>query len=150
MTLLAAALIHSNNDRSYWSDYLCAGAAGMQNAMGSKYSGCIIRTTHVSGATSDIGTNIARVFVKGHAEDRWKLRLLVPTLLMFIFGGFLGQLLHPYLDKYQLFVSVGFYGCLGPMLFYFDTLIKKYNAELETAQAAQSSELHNNADNNKL
>eukprot|EP01061_Rhynchopus_euleeides_P025843 TRINITY_DN4204_c0_g1_i2.p1 TRINITY_DN4204_c0_g1~~TRINITY_DN4204_c0_g1_i2.p1 ORF type:complete len:396 (+),score=146.85 TRINITY_DN4204_c0_g1_i2:182-1369(+) len=75
-------------------------AAGMQNAMCSSFSGAVVRTTHVTGMFTDIGTCIGH-FIRMHTlndldtpPDTWKLRILCPQLFGFILGGFLGSFAH--------------------------------------------------------
>lgn len=67
-------------------------ACGFQNALATHYRGMILRTTHVTGLLTDLGTNLG-MKLRGHQVAGWKL--LVPTLLVLsfftgaVFGSFL-------------------------------------------------------------
>ncbi len=66
--------------------YFAAMACGVQNAMTSKYSGNIIRTTHMTGTATDIGLVLGRV-CKGEKKELWKLQVLCPIFFSFLLGG---------------------------------------------------------------
>ncbi len=59
-------------------------ACGFQNALATHYRGMILRTTHVTGLLTDLGTNLG-MKLRGHQIAGWKL--LVPTLLVISFFG---------------------------------------------------------------
>lgn len=73
---------------------------GLQNAIITKISGSVIRTTHVTGIVTDIGIELGKLFYwnieKEHQPaamvtgNRVKLRLLSSLLLMFFIGGLMG------------------------------------------------------------
>lgn len=67
-------------------------ACGFQNALATHYRGMILRTTHVTGLLTDLGTNLG-MRLKGHDIARWKL--LVPTFLVsaFFAGALFGSAL---------------------------------------------------------
>jgi uncharacterized membrane protein YoaK (UPF0700 family) len=73
---------------------------GLQNAVITKISGAEIRTTHVTGLTTDLGIELGKLlFWNGDApaEDRVlanreKLKLQASLLALFLFGGILGTL----------------------------------------------------------
>jgi uncharacterized membrane protein YoaK (UPF0700 family) len=54
-------------------------ACGFQNALATRYRGIILRTTHVTGLLTDLGTNLG-MRLKGHEIAAWKL--LVPALII--------------------------------------------------------------------
>jgi uncharacterized membrane protein YoaK (UPF0700 family) len=111
--LVLAAILLEIDDESDYSGFLCSLVAGLQNAMASKFSGCVIRTTHVSGSTSDLGSLLAKVFVHGDHKSIWKVKLLACAITAFIFGGYMGGELYPHLGKHQLFACVGVYVTVG-------------------------------------
>ncbi|EKF73197.1 hypothetical protein A11A3_15032 [Alcanivorax hongdengensis A-11-3] len=53
--LLFGAMLLLSHDNSM-GHYLASAACGLQNAMVSTYSGSVIRTTHLSGIFTDLGT----------------------------------------------------------------------------------------------
>ena len=71
---------------------LAGSACGFQNALATHYRGMILRTTHVTGLLTDLGTNLG-MRLKGHQIARWKL--LVPSLLVLSFfaGALFGSIL---------------------------------------------------------
>lgn len=80
-----------------WVYVFLAIAAGMQNGLCSEFSGAVIRTTHMSGITTDIGLIfgqwVRQRFVrkkKDAAKNLWKLKVLIPLWFGFIVGGILG------------------------------------------------------------
>lgn len=68
---------------------LCGFASGFQNAMATHYRGIILRTTHITGLVTDIGSHIGMV-LRGHTITPWKI--VVPSLVVFSFflGGVFG------------------------------------------------------------
>ncbi|KAJ3168920.1 hypothetical protein HDU88_001247 [Geranomyces variabilis] len=67
-------------------------ACGMQNSMVSNYSGAVIRTTHVTGTTTDIGNIIGQsIFHPAQRKHLWKLRVLVPLYVSFFIGSAIGS-----------------------------------------------------------
>ena len=69
--------------------FLASAACGLQNGMVSTYSGAAIRTTHVSGLFTDLGTMLGHR-LRGHALDARKALLYLLLILGFILGGSLG------------------------------------------------------------
>lgn len=67
---------------------------GLQNAVITKLSNAVIRTTHVTGIVTDIGIELGRLFYPSSEvrADLNKLRLLSSLVVMFFAGGVLGAL----------------------------------------------------------
>ncbi|MBP6615545.1 MAG: DUF1275 domain-containing protein, partial [Aquabacterium sp.] len=75
---------------------------GLQNAMITKVSNSVIRTTHVTGMVTDIGIELGRLLYWNRTPDSpehpavranlRRLRLHVSLVLMFFLGGLLGAL----------------------------------------------------------
>lgn len=65
---------------------LAALACGLQNALATRYRGLILRTTHLTGLTTDFGITLG-MRVRGFDIPTWKIA--VPALLMtsFFLGG---------------------------------------------------------------
>lgn len=68
---------------------LASAACGLQNGMVSTYSGAAIRTTHVSGLFTDLGTMLGQR-LRGHALDTRKARLYLLLIAGFVCGGSAG------------------------------------------------------------
>ena len=69
---------------------LLCGIMGLQNATITKASGATIRTTHVTGITTDIGIELGKL--PYGTTDFAKLRLLTSLLTCFFSGGILGAI----------------------------------------------------------
>jgi uncharacterized membrane protein YoaK (UPF0700 family) len=71
---------------------------GLQNAVITKISRSVIRTTHVTGMITDLGIEFGRLFYMNAPDanqlpvraDRTRMRLLASLLFAFFFGGVLG------------------------------------------------------------
>ncbi|TDR16863.1 YoaK family protein [Marinicella litoralis] len=84
--------------------YLASAACGLQNGMVSTYSGAIVRTTHVSGLFTDLGTMFG-AWIRGHAFNSRQAVLYMLLILGFVTGCGMGAL---------LFQRVQFYAMLFP------------------------------------
>jgi uncharacterized membrane protein YoaK (UPF0700 family) len=72
--------------------YLASAACGLQNAMATTYSGAVLRTTHVTGIVTDIGSALGHA-LRGLEADWPRLRLYGLVLTGFVVGGIVGALL---------------------------------------------------------
>jgi uncharacterized membrane protein YoaK (UPF0700 family) len=77
--------------------FLASAACGLQNGMVSTYSGATVRTTHVSGLFTDLGTMFG-ARLRGHPFDRRKAKLFLLLISGFILGGSVGAWSFPYLQ----------------------------------------------------
>lgn len=92
---------------------LLAFASGLQNAMCTVFSGLIVRTTHFTGMTTDLGVLTARfIYTKGQTEERWKFKIFIPLIVAFVFGAAAGE---------GLFYVAGFYSLYLPSAILFIT-----------------------------
>jgi uncharacterized membrane protein YoaK (UPF0700 family) len=72
---------------------------GLQNAIVTKISGAVIRTTHLTGMVTDVGIKLGRILY-GHLSgtpplanvDMRKLSLLASLIGLFFCGGVIGAL----------------------------------------------------------
>lgn len=69
--------------------YLASAACGLQNGMVSTFSGAVVRTTHVSGLFTDLGTMLG-ARLRGHKIDTRKTLLFVLLISGFVLGGCVG------------------------------------------------------------
>lgn len=98
-----------------WLSVLFAsGACGMQNALATHYRGMVLRTTHVTGLMTDLGTSLG-MRLKGHRIAAWKMWVPVLLLAAFFLGALLGTALHLLLPGHFLLVLGSLYvaGGLG-------------------------------------
>jgi uncharacterized membrane protein YoaK (UPF0700 family) len=69
--------------------FLASAACGLQNGMVSTYSGAVVRTTHVSGLFTDIGTMLG-ARLRGHPIDARRIVLYLLLICGFLLGGLAG------------------------------------------------------------
>ena len=60
---------------------------GLQNAVITKLSGAVIRTTHITGVVTDIGIGIGRLLCRSEQFNRLHLSTLIRLALAFFVGG---------------------------------------------------------------
>jgi uncharacterized membrane protein YoaK (UPF0700 family) len=77
--------------------FLASAACGLQNGMVSTYSGATVRTTHVSGLFTDLGTMLG-ARLRGHPLDTRKATLFLLLISGFILGGTVGAWSFAYLQ----------------------------------------------------
>jgi uncharacterized membrane protein YoaK (UPF0700 family) len=96
--------------------YLAAVACGLQNALVTTYSGAIVRTTHMTGVTTDIGIAIGHLLRGVSVAPRYFL-LLGALLSGFVGGGILGAALFVHWHFAALLVPAAITGMVGLMYF---------------------------------
>lgn len=85
----------------------CAACAcGLQNAMGSTFSGAVVRTTHVSGMFTDLGIFLGHS-LRGLPVDARRLRLCFLVISGFLCGGVAGTLGFQRIGYFTLLVPAG-------------------------------------------
>jgi uncharacterized membrane protein YoaK (UPF0700 family) len=100
---------------------LCS-ASGLQNAIVTSYSGAVVRTTHLTGITTDLGIGLIRVMFPAPDEgkllqERWFNKLRAGSIGSFVGGsivgaltfsrfGYLGFLLPTGIALYAMFAAI--------------------------------------------
>lgn len=74
---------------------MLAFSCGSQNAIFTHYSKSIIRTTHLTGVTTDLGIGIAKYFISKDRDEGKLNRIRVEIIFSFIFGSLLGAVIFP-------------------------------------------------------
>eukprot|EP01119_Soliformovum_irregulare_P007796 TRINITY_DN2028_c0_g1_i3.p1 TRINITY_DN2028_c0_g1~~TRINITY_DN2028_c0_g1_i3.p1 ORF type:complete len:349 (-),score=79.76 TRINITY_DN2028_c0_g1_i3:265-1155(-) len=102
LLLLAFAIFNviEGDEWNNWAYPFVAIASGMQNAMCTTFSGAVIRTTHTTGTSTDIGLILGQwardvsyrkwLKKKPKCQDQWKLKILLPLWFGYLFGAFIG------------------------------------------------------------
>ncbi len=85
-----AMMVLQNGSSNGLGAFAASAACGLQNSMVSTYSGAVLRTTHVSGLFTDLGTMIGHR-LRGHRFDQRRAKLYVLLILGFILGGTVGS-----------------------------------------------------------
>lgn len=75
-------------------EYFAAAACGLQNALATTYSGATLRTTHMTGIITDLGSALGQAVYR-HPIDWFRVRLYLILISGFATGGFLGGALYP-------------------------------------------------------
>ncbi len=105
--LLLAAMFALLSTDSTSGHLLASAACGLQNGMVSTYSGAVVRTTHVSGLFTDLGTMLGTWF-RGHPFNSRQAILYLLLIVGFVLGGLIGAFLF---ERYQfhamLFPALG-------------------------------------------
>ena len=117
-SLLAALQGGSTSLEAHWSDivfYLTAMANGIQNGMSSIYSGNLIRSTHLTGTSTDIGI-FAGQLLRGNTQNNWKLLVLVGLALSFWVGGVVSFYATQRFTSYSLLFNALLFVMVGGML----------------------------------
>ena len=114
--LIAACVAAYVDHETYLYYYLSAMAMGCQNAITSRYSGSLIRSTHMTGTITDIGL-ICGQYTRGVTKDLWKLPVLLTLVLSFFIGGVLAVLDEG--NKLSLLAAAIFYAILAVCVQFF-------------------------------
>ncbi|KAJ3228227.1 hypothetical protein HK099_005237 [Clydaea vesicula] len=94
-------------------EWCAAFACGLQNALATSYSGAVVRTTHMTGIVTDIGNILGQACRTDTNAELWRLKVHVPLLLSYIFGGLLGQAAYLGLHENSLLLPCFFTGAIG-------------------------------------
>ncbi|HXV18909.1 MAG TPA: YoaK family protein [Candidatus Omnitrophota bacterium] len=86
-----------------YGEYFASMAAGLQNAMASTYSEAIVRTTHMTGILTDIGSLVGNK-IRGIKSDGKRIKLLSIIFFSFILGGIVGAFSHHLFDTIAMLV----------------------------------------------
>jgi uncharacterized membrane protein YoaK (UPF0700 family) len=93
--------------------YLASCACGLQNGLVSNYSGALLRTTHLTGALTDLGIFLGHRF-RGRRHDSRRVQLCALIIGGFLLGAALGGLGFAGLKYKMLYfpaTAVGAVGC---------------------------------------
>ncbi len=85
-------------------------AMGLQNALVTRVSKSVVRTTHLTGLFTDLGIELAQLIFYREAEDKLKLRKAISLKLViigsFFTGGVVGGYLYLHFNIKTLFLAV--------------------------------------------
>lgn len=107
------------------SKYLLAMALGLQNGCTTHYGKSIIRTTHMTGTTTDLGIMIAHKLIKRYDVPMWRLLIRLFLLFGFFAGSIAGIIAYRMIGYYGLLVSVGI--CIIMMRF---EIVNTFNSNI--------------------
>lgn len=96
-------------------EWCAAFACGLQNALSTTYSGMVVRTTHMTGICTDIGNVLGQSFRRDTKAELWRLKVLIPLLIGYAFGGVLGLGSWNLMRENSLLIPCIFMGCVGSL-----------------------------------
>lgn len=83
------------NFRDFILLIILAFSCGAQNAIFTHFSKSIIRTTHLTGLTTDLGIGIAKFLISNDQDEGRMNRVRIEIILSFILGSIFGAILFP-------------------------------------------------------
>lgn len=99
---------------------------GLQNALVTRVSQSVVRTTHLTGLFTDLGIELSQLLFYKSRSERIQLnksiRLKLAIISCFFAGGILGGFVFPYLELKTLLLSVG----LLLFALWYDRLLFRY------------------------
>lgn len=105
--------------------FLCAMGMGIQNGVTTRYSGNVVRTTHMTGLSTDIGITIGHVLRCHPKPERWKLKMYCPMLLFFFLGAAAGRAAYTACGRASLLFPAAFLFILGISYIYYLSRTRK-------------------------
>jgi uncharacterized membrane protein YoaK (UPF0700 family) len=119
--------------RDYFLLALLAFSAGMQNGTITSAAGAVVRTTHLTGITTDLGLGLVRVISKEyHAkvrhEERQANEMRIGVITFFIFGSTVGAF---------FFYRFGYWGFLWPAVISMALALLCLNYQLKVKAAGR-------------
>ena len=109
LLFIAVPLLHRQIDAGLW---LAAAASGLQNAIAATYSGAVVRTSHMSGIITDLGTFLGQ-WLRGAGVDPRRVRLYGALFVGFLCGGVASALAFPHWQERTLLVPAILTGFVG-------------------------------------
>jgi uncharacterized membrane protein YoaK (UPF0700 family) len=109
LLFLAVPLLHRQHEAGLW---LAAAACGLQNAMAGTFSGAVVRTSHMSGIVTDLGTFLGQ-WLRGAGADLRRVRLYASLFAGFLCGGIASTLAFPHWQERTLLVPAVLTGFVG-------------------------------------
>lgn len=101
-------------------------AMGLQNALVTKISGSVVRTTHLTGLFTDLGIELSQmIFYKKNTEQRrLKRAVLLKAIIIagFFFGGIIGAFMFGWIGRITLLLPI----FLLLMALYYDRMVLQY------------------------
>ncbi len=87
-------------------------AMGLQNALVTKISNSVVRTTHLTGLFTDLGIELSQIITKKPITEKniikRNIQLKLIIIFCFFFGGILGSSLYPYFKLATLLLPTTF------------------------------------------
>ncbi|ORZ38606.1 putative transmembrane protein, partial [Catenaria anguillulae PL171] len=88
--ILVLAWVFFNVGHPAFGSAAAAYACGLQNAFCTGYSGAVLRTTHMTGITTDLGILFGQIIARNPRVESWKIKVFGPLWIGYLVGGILG------------------------------------------------------------
>lgn len=95
-----------------YAEWLASAACGLQNAMVATFSGSVIRTTHLTGIVSDIGSAMGN-FLAGRGLPTLQISLQASIFLAFLIGAGAGSFVFRYAGYDAVLVNAAWVGLVA-------------------------------------
>jgi uncharacterized membrane protein YoaK (UPF0700 family) len=105
--------------------YFTAIGNGIMNGISSMYTANLIRTTHLTGTTTDIGLFIGQL-IRGNTTNLWKLYILGGLATSFWLGSICGVVVSDYIGRFALLVNAVVFFIFGFTIIIYFTLEHKF------------------------
>lgn len=99
-------------ENAQYAEWLASAACGLQNAMVATYSGSVIRTTHLTGIVSDIGSTLGNFFA-GRGLPKMQLSLQTSIFVAFLTGAGCGSIVFRHLGYDAVLVNGAWVGLVA-------------------------------------
>ncbi len=106
--IIIIAAIYFLHCGSHAASYFLALVMGVQNAMMTHYGTALIRTTHMTGTTTDLGILIARL-IKKEDIQMWKMALYIFLITGFLTGSIVGTFAYTIFNEFSLVACLFIY-----------------------------------------
>ena len=117
------AIMDLHNSRMEF--FFTAMGNGIMNGIASMYTANLIRVSHLTGTTTDIGLFLGQ-FLRGNRVNLWKLYILSGLAISFWIGSVTGYVASEYQRSYALIMNACFFYALGlSVIAYFATTHKE-------------------------
>ncbi|MEG1591793.1 YoaK family protein [Chryseobacterium sp.] len=101
-------------------------AMGLQNALVTRVSQSVVRTTHLTGLFTDLGIELSLLFFQKQKEKRTQINknifLKIMIIICFFSGGIIGALTYQHFQLKTLLIPA----CLLLFALWYDGLLAKY------------------------
>ena len=118
VTASILAAVDHDLDADDFVFYLTAIANGLQNGLSSLYSGNLIRSSHLTGTSTDIALFTGQL-LRGNNTNNWKLIVLVALAISFWTGGFVSFYATQHFTTKTLLFNASLFLAVGIMLILF-------------------------------
>ncbi len=102
LLMISLVLFHQH---LFWGQVFAAMACGLQNSMVATYSGAVIRTTHLTGLTSDMGSAIGN-WLAGRKINKKMVMFQAVMWYCFCGGGVVGAFLYTQVGYFALVLPI--------------------------------------------